>query len=211
MLSGFTALAAAPSLVAASSVAALPSRTLSASLTAFASDNRFWIQLALIVGVGTAGVLLLRSTAGARHQAIRRLAMTAFGVAAIYFIMAPSAATRVARLLGVGRGADLLLYALVIAFLGYLASSFKRIAGLEGRITELARQLALAQAPRPDHLDDPNYRHSAPNEEGIHSSDPPTPAAADGNDAPTSNGAGATSSVPTGRPAPKDEGGHQAS
>lgn len=143
------------------------------SLTAFASTNRFWIQLALIVGVGTAGVLLLRSTAGARHQAIRRLAMTAFGVVAIYFIMAPSAATQVARLLGVGRGADLLLYALVIAFLGYLASSFKRIAGLEGRITELARQLALAQAPRPDHLDDPVSRQAEAGEDGIHSSDPP--------------------------------------
>ncbi|SDZ74831.1 hypothetical protein SAMN02910418_00100 [Bowdeniella nasicola] len=119
------------------------------SLTAFATSNRFWIQLLLIVGVVIAGVILTRSSAGARHQAIRRLLMALFAAIAVYFIIFPSAASQIARLVGVGRGADLLLYALVVAFFSFVATTFKRFSALERRITELSRQLAIARAPEP--------------------------------------------------------------
>lgn len=111
--------------------------------------SRFWIQLALIVAVGVVTVALTRSQTDARHLAIRRILMTLFAALAIYFIIFPSSATRVARLVGVGRGADLLIYALVIAFLVFVATSFKRTAALEARITMLARAVAIAQAPTP--------------------------------------------------------------
>ena len=119
------------------------------SLASFATTNRFWIQLLLILGIVTAGIILTRSSAGARHQAIRRIFMALFAAVAVYFIIFPSAATNVARIVGVGRGADLLLYALVVAFFSFVATSFKRVASMERRITELSRQLAISRAPSP--------------------------------------------------------------
>ncbi|MDO5700761.1 MAG: DUF2304 domain-containing protein [Bowdeniella nasicola] len=126
--------------------------------------DRTWIQLLLIVGVIIAGVMLTRSTAGARHQAIRRLLMAAFAAAAVYVILFPRTATDIAHWLGVGRGADLLLYGLVIAFFGYVATSFKRFAALEHRITELSRQLAIARAARPSDVypSEPGLSHEQP-------------------------------------------------
>ncbi|WP_083602843.1 DUF2304 domain-containing protein [Bowdeniella nasicola] len=121
-----------------------------ASLTSFATTNRFWIQLLLILGVVIAGIILTRSSAGARHQAIRRIFMALFAAVAVYFIIFPSAASQIARIVGVGRGADLLLYALVVAFFSFVATSFKRVAAMERRITELSRQLAISRAPGPE-------------------------------------------------------------
>ncbi|MDO5726900.1 MAG: DUF2304 domain-containing protein [Bowdeniella nasicola] len=111
--------------------------------------SRFWIQLVLIAAIGISAVVLTRSKADARHLAIRRIMTAIFAIIAVYFIVFPSAASRVARLVGVGRGADLLLYGLVIAFLIFVATSFKRTAALEARITKLARSIAIAQAPSP--------------------------------------------------------------
>ena len=67
--------------------------------------------------------------------------------------------------MGVGRGADLLLYALVVAFLISILSEFRRNTRLERQITQLARRVALDGAPDPG---------SAP---PVTSPAPPTPAA----------------------------------
>jgi len=50
---------------------------------------------------------------------------------------------------GVGRGTDFLLYALVIAFLAQILSSFRRNSARERQITHLARRIALDNAPEP--------------------------------------------------------------
>ena len=53
------------------------------------------------------------------------------------------------EMLGVVRqseGADLLLYALVIAFLSYIAMSYRRLSELERKLPLLARELALTRA-----------------------------------------------------------------
>ena len=109
--------------------------------------------------------MMLRSPAGARHQAGRRLATLAFVVLAVAAIATPSLTTRLAHLVGVGRGADLLLYALVVAFLISILSEFRRNTRLERQITQLARRVALDGAPDPG---------SAP---PVTSPAPPTPAA----------------------------------
>ena len=67
------------------------------------------IQVLLIISVGVVALYLLRTAAGARHQAIRRVLALAFALLAIVSILAPTWVTRVAHLVGVGRGTDLLL------------------------------------------------------------------------------------------------------
>jgi hypothetical protein len=104
------------------------------------------IQLILVAAVAVVAVLLTRSTAGARHQAIRRLALMAFVVAAVLSIAFPVWLTRAANFVGVGRGTDLLLYALVIAFLSYISTSHRRMNQMSRRITLLTRELTLSEA-----------------------------------------------------------------
>ena len=120
------------------------------------------IQIILLVAIAVITVLLTRSTAGARHQAVRRLLLVGFVVLAALSVLFPSWLTWLARLLGVGRGADLLLYALVIAFLSSLATTYRTTSLLNRRITVLARKVALAEAAlavqeeRTSTLDDPS-------------------------------------------------------
>ena len=104
------------------------------------------IQVILLVAIGGVAVALNRSTADARHQAIRRLLLVVFVAGAAASVLFPSILSRLANLIGVGRGADLLLYALVIAFLSFIATSFRRMSRMQGQLTALARELTLARA-----------------------------------------------------------------
>lgn len=112
-------------------------------------SSQLVIQIVLVVAVAAIGWMMLRSPGGARHQAGRRLTTLAFVVLAVAAIATPSLTTRLAHLVGVGRGADLLLYALVVAFLISILSEFRRNTRLERQITQLARRVALDGAPDP--------------------------------------------------------------
>jgi len=107
------------------------------------------IQVVLIVAVLVIGVRLVRSSAGERHQAVRRLLLGALVVLAVASILVPGATSTVASFVGVGRGTDLLLYGLVVAFCGFLVSSYRRTRSLEQRLTDLTRRLALDEAEAP--------------------------------------------------------------
>ncbi|USQ77667.1 DUF2304 domain-containing protein [Ornithinimicrobium cryptoxanthini] len=106
------------------------------------------IKVILLVAIVGVTVLLTRSTAGASHQAVRRLLLVGFVVLAAMAVVFPPLLTQVARAVGVGRGADLLLYGLTITFLGYVAASYRRMRQLEAQNTILARELALRSAPQ---------------------------------------------------------------
>lgn len=109
-------------------------------------DSTFWIQIILIAAIAVVAALLTRSTAGARHQAIRRLLLLGFVAAAVLAVMFPAFLTMLAQAVGVGRGTDLLLYALVIAFVSYIATSHRRANALARKITLLTRELGLSEA-----------------------------------------------------------------
>ncbi|MDO4242211.1 MAG: DUF2304 domain-containing protein [Actinomyces sp.] len=112
-------------------------------------SSQIVIQTVLITVIAAVGWMMLRSPGGARHQAGRRLVTLTFVLFAIIAVAMPSLTTTVAHWVGVGRGADLLLYALVAAFLVQLLSSFRRQAAQERKITRLARRIALDDAPEP--------------------------------------------------------------
>jgi len=108
-------------------------------------------QILAAIAIVIAAIFMLRG-GGARHQAIRRILMLLFIVAASASVFFPLVWTALANLVGIGRGADLLLYLTVLFFLGFLATTYRRFRHLETDVTELARQLALMQerANRPD-------------------------------------------------------------
>jgi len=105
-----------------------------------------WIKILLIIAVVAVTVALTRATGDARHQALRRILLAAFVLAAAVAVVWPPLLTRLANLVGVGRGSDLLLYALVIAFLSYISTSFRRLRRLSDDLTTLARQVTLLRA-----------------------------------------------------------------
>ena len=108
------------------------------------------IQLLLIVVVVVIAARLLRGR-GARTQAVRRLGLLLFAAFAVWSILFPSVWNRIAKLVGVGRGTDMVLYALVVAFLSFTLTTYVRFRDFEARYTKLARRQALDEAgPPPD-------------------------------------------------------------
>lgn len=109
------------------------------------------IQVLLVGGIVYIVWRLLRGR-GARGQALRRIAMVVFALAAVASVLFPGTWTNLARLVGVGRGTDMVLYALVVAFLGATVTTYLKFRDLENRYTRLARRIALDEAPtaRPD-------------------------------------------------------------
>lgn len=107
-------------------------------------------QIIVVTVIAIAAYFIFRG-GGARHQAIRRVVMLVFIAAATSSVFFPQVWTWTANLLGIGRGADLLLYFLVLIFIGYVATTYRRFRQIESQITDLARELALltAQAPTP--------------------------------------------------------------
>lgn len=103
------------------------------------------IQVVLIV-VTVATVARVVSGAGARTQAVRRLGLLVFGAFAIWSILSPGVWTSLAHLVGIGRGTDLILYGLVIAFFSFVVTSFRRFREVETRYTKLARRIAIDEA-----------------------------------------------------------------
>ena len=67
---------------------------------------------------------------------------------AIVSVLYPKLLTHVASWVGVGRGTDLVLYALVVAFLSFTVTTYLRFRDLETNYTRLARKIALSEARR---------------------------------------------------------------
>ena len=63
-------------------------------------------------------------------------------------ILVPDVWNRIAGLVGVGRGTDMVLYALVVAFLSFTVTTYLRFREFELRYTRLARRQALDEAAR---------------------------------------------------------------
>jgi hypothetical protein len=81
-----------------------------------------------------------------RLSGLAMLAVAAFGLIGIAFVISPDLATHVAHLVGVGRGTDLVLYVAIVGGLFLAASFFLRLRKAESQLADLARSVALAQA-----------------------------------------------------------------
>lgn len=105
-----------------------------------------WIQALLIAAVLLLGVVMMRRTGADSHLAIRRMLMMLFILGAVLAILFPGVLTWFAGLIGVGRGADLLLYALVIFVFSFVYSQRRRNLARQRQVTLLARRIALLDA-----------------------------------------------------------------
>jgi small membrane protein len=107
------------------------------------------VQVLLLLAILGVLLVLVRRGNTVRGRAFKRLAFVAFLAATVYAILRPGDVTWVANKIGVGRGTDLLLYCLAMAFFAWAVNTYVRFRNLEARFAELVRAVALQNAQRP--------------------------------------------------------------
>lgn len=112
------------------------------------------IQILLVIAVAALTLYFLSNRRKARAKAGVKIGFVTFLVLAIFAVLFPDATTWVAQLVGVQRGTDLMLYALIVAFVFVTVSSYLRFREQELRFARLARAVALSNAQAPDDLND---------------------------------------------------------
>lgn len=118
------------------------------------------IKILLLLGLTGVALYAFRLTSAAAHLAVRRLAagmLLLLGAASVLF---PSITTWAAARVGIGRGSDLVFYALTVVSLFIWASVYSRLRDLEERYARLVRHLALTESrdeakfsTQPTHVD----------------------------------------------------------
>ena len=103
-------------------------------------------QWLLVIAFIFVGFYLLKARRSANQQAIRRLFIFIALLAGLLAVLFPHYTNVLAGLVGVGRGADLLLYAFVVFGLFYAVYQYRRQLWQEKVNTDLARALTLTQA-----------------------------------------------------------------
>lgn len=123
------------------------------------------IQILLVIAVAALTLYFLSNRRKARAKAGVKIGFVTFLILAIFAVLFPDATTWVAQLVGVQRGTDLMLYALIVAFVFVTVSSYLRFREQELRFARLARAVALSNAQAPDDLNDADDLDDADNAE----------------------------------------------
>ena len=120
------------------------------------------IRVLLLAALGAIAWGLARPVSTASSLARRRIGIGVLVAAAIGAILVPSLANKVARLVGVDRGVNLIVYALVVALIAQMVTAYRREARMEARLAVLARSLALSHVLCPDSTAPPQDPAGAP-------------------------------------------------
>lgn len=104
------------------------------------------VQILLILAALGALVYFVRKQHNVRIRASKRIAFFVFVGVNIYAVLRPADTTRVAQAIGVGRGTDLLVYLLVVAFVFGMLNTYLRQREISNHLTDLARTVALREA-----------------------------------------------------------------
>ena len=104
------------------------------------------IKLVLLAAIVVVALFALRGSTRAFHRVVWRGFVVGGLAAAALSVVFPGRLTWLAHKVGVGRGADLVLYILVVTFMLVSVILFRRIADLERKYVVLARALAIREA-----------------------------------------------------------------
>lgn len=94
-------------------------------------------------------VFFVRNTGSHVASAWKRLLFVLFTFAAIAAVLFPDELTALANALGVGRGADLLLYATVAGLVLSLVTIYAKFKSTEEKLAEIARHVAILEVTLP--------------------------------------------------------------
>ncbi|MBB1011683.1 hypothetical protein BXY47_1478 [Dietzia kunjamensis] len=123
------------------------------------------IKVLLLLAGAALVVFFLANRRKARAKAGVKIGFVLFVVFMVYAVIRPDDLTVVANALGVQRGTDLVLYALVMGFAFVTVSTYVRFREQELRYSRLARTIALQHAVRPDDKVDAVVMKPAPDDD----------------------------------------------
>lgn len=104
------------------------------------------VQIILVLAALGALVYFVRRAHNVRIRASKRIAFFAFIMVNIYAVLRPEDTTWVAQQIGIGRGTDLVVYLLVVAFVFGMLNTYLRQREISNHLTDLARTVALRDA-----------------------------------------------------------------
>jgi hypothetical protein len=104
------------------------------------------VQIILVLAALGAVVYFVRRAHNVHIRASKRIAFFAFIVVNVYAVLRPEDTTWIAQQIGVGRGTDLLVYLLVVAFVFGMLNTYLRQREISNHLTDLARRVALQDA-----------------------------------------------------------------
>jgi len=107
------------------------------------------IQILLVIAVVVIFIFFLRHHGTTRTAAGFKVGFALFVAFGLTAVLWPSGVSKAAKLVGVGRGTDLLLYALVVAFAFYSINTYLRFKEVDLRCARLVRAMALRDAEAP--------------------------------------------------------------
>lgn len=106
----------------------------------------YWlIKTLLVLSLIVVTVVLLRPVKTDSSLALRRIGMLLVLLAAAFAIIFPEIFNKFARAIGVQTGLNLVVYLLVVAIFAQMATSYRREATTEVKLTQMAREMALLQ------------------------------------------------------------------
>ena len=106
------------------------------------------IRVILIACVGGFAFALIRSS-GVRSRAWALILLAVLSALGMLAILVPEWTTLAANAVGVGRGADLLIYLLITTLAFVILMVYTRVRLLQGQVTRLARAISIQGAALP--------------------------------------------------------------
>ncbi len=101
------------------------------------------IRILLLLGLAAIGWFIFLRRNRLPFHLVTMFAMLAAGAVAVVI---PQETDRIAQFVGVGRGADLIVYLAIVAVLFVLVHYFAKFVELEHKVTQLTRELAILRA-----------------------------------------------------------------
>lgn len=106
------------------------------------------IQIILITLLLAIGFNFITFRNRSRIKAIKKILLLLTIPSAVFVVLFPSTSTDLAHLLGVGRGADLLLYGLTVIVIFQIFDSYVKNKEEQKRIAVLVRKIAIIEAEK---------------------------------------------------------------
>lgn len=93
-------------------------------------------------------VLIIVALQRLRNQLFYRLGLIAVSIAGVIFVLFPTVTDKMAHLVGVGRGADLVMYLFIVFFFMVCIALYSKIRSVEASQTDLIRKIAVQRAEK---------------------------------------------------------------
>ena len=104
------------------------------------------VQLLLVGAFLALFFIALRSRTAHGVSASKKLGFLVFLLIVVVAVISPALVSRVANLVGVGRGTDLVLYLLAVLFCFYVVNDYLRAQDSRAQLHKLARRIAVLEA-----------------------------------------------------------------